>query len=739
MTVPAASIPAGPPAPLNLSDLNAEQRAAVEHTHGPLLVFAGAGSGKTRVITYRIAHLIAQGIAPWNILAVTFTNKAANEMRERVVELVGQAAGGINIGTFHGEALRILRRDITRLGWEGSFSIYDADDQLRAIKQSMADLDIPLNTVSPVALRNEISRAKDELATPFEYAERAEGFFQDMTAKIYHRYQRLLRDARAVDFGDMIAMTVRIFREVPEARAFYQDRLRYLLVDEYQDTNRAQYYFIRELAAEHRNVCVVGDDDQSIYSWRGADIRNILDFESQFPDATVVRLERNYRSTKRILAASNAVVSKLPVRAPKTLWTEREDGDPIRIIEAFDEDDEARQVIDVMRELTAAGLPRREIAIMYRTNAQSRPFEEQFVRLGVPYQLVGATEFYRRKEVRDVLAYLRAIANPHDLLSFERAAGVPRRGVGAGTLRKLREWAERTGLSPGEGARWMAREAGAVDAPFAARQQRALTDLGRLFLKLDALADELPVGPLIAALIQESGYGEVLDNDPERPEERWENVVELAAAASKYDDAGPRESLIRYLHEAALVSEVDNLAADADAATLLTLHAAKGLEFGAVFVTGAEEELFPHARSYDDPAMMEEERRLAYVGLTRAKDHVYLSYTRHRSGWGAPVRFPSRFLQDLPPELIEYKRRLEPRPGIPSISLIGPKPASEPKARVPEQRTYRDGQRVRHPVFGEGLIVSGEITKFDEEVTVMFESAGLKRLAVSFAKLEVLN
>ncbi|MDP6419308.1 MAG: UvrD-helicase domain-containing protein, partial [Candidatus Krumholzibacteria bacterium] len=327
MTVPAASMPPGPRAPLNLSDLNAEQRAAVEHMHGPLLVFAGAGSGKTRVITYRIAHLIAQGVAPWNILAVTFTNKAANEMRERVVELVGEASGGINIGTFHGQALRILRRDIAQLGWEESFSIYDANDQLRAVKQAMADLDIPINTVSPVALRNEISRAKDELTTPFEYAERAEGLFQDMTAKIYHRYQRLLRDAQAVDFGDMIAMAVRIFREIPEARAFYQDSLRYVLVDEYQDTNRAQYYFIRELAADHRNVCVVGDDDQSIYSWRGADIRNILDFESQFPDATVVRLERNYRSTKRILAASNAVVSKLPMRAPKTLWTEREEGD----------------------------------------------------------------------------------------------------------------------------------------------------------------------------------------------------------------------------------------------------------------------------------------------------------------------------------------------------------------------------------------------------------------------------
>ena len=731
--------------PLDLSGLNAEQRIAVEHLNGPLLVFAGAGSGKTRVITYRIANLIAQGVAPWNILAVTFTNKAADQMRERILDLVGEAAAGINLGTFHSQSLRMLRRDIQRLDWEPEFSIYDADDQLRAVKQAMADLDIALNAVAPQAVRNEISRAKDELATPYEYAERAEGYFQDLTAKIYHRYQVLLRNARAVDFGDMIAYAVRILRESPEARAYYQDRFRYILVDEYQDTNRAQYYFVRELAAHRRNVCVVGDDDQSIYSWRGADIRNILDFEQKFGDATVVNLERNYRSTQNILATSNAVVSQLTRRAPKELWTEREAGELIQIIEAFDEEDEARQVLNVIRELLdEAGLARRDLAVMYRTNAQSRPFEELFVRLGVPYQLVGATEFYQRKEVRDVLAYLRAIANARDLVAFERVANVPRRGIGAATLKRLREWAEQTGRAPGEVVRWMARQVDEADgyfeeAPFASRACKALVELGRLFRRLDDLARDLPVGRLITALVQETGYNEVLDNDPERPEERWENVVELAAAASKYDGLEPSESLIRYLYEAALVSELDNLASDSDALTLLTFHAAKGLEFGAVFMVGLEEELFPHIRSYDDPAQMEEERRLAYVGITRAKDRLYLSYTRHRSGWGAPVRFPSRFLQDIPKELVAYKRRLAPQPGIPAVAATPDAEPERERMEPPSERSFHDGQRVRHHVFGEGLIVAGEITKFDEEITVMFETAGLKRLAVSFANLEVLT
>ncbi len=729
--------------PLDLSELNPEQLAAVRHLEGPLLVFAGAGSGKTRVITHRVANLVASGVAPWNILAVTFTNKAADEMRERIVKLVGHAAGGINVGTFHGQCLRILRRDIHRLDWEPAFTIYDATDQLRAVKQSMSDLDIPLNSVSPLAIRNEISRAKDELASPYEYAERSEGNFQELTAKVYHRYQVILRNAGAVDFGDMIAFTVRILREHPEARAYYQDRFRFVLVDEYQDTNRAQYYFVRELVGAHHNLCVVGDDDQSIYSWRGADVRNILDFEQQFASAAVVRLERNYRSTKRVLAASNALVSRLATRAPKKLWTERDEGPPINVIEAFDEDDEAQQVLQALRQLKEThGLPRDEIAVMYRTNAQSRSFEELFVRLGVPYQLIGATEFYGRKEVRDVLAYLRAVANPRDLVSFERIANVPRRGLGAVSLKKLREWSERTGRAPGEMTRWIARQADHPEgdlsaAPFSTRPLRVLRDLGRLLLRLDGLAAELPVSKLITALVQESGYDEVLDSDPEKPEERWENVVELATAASKYDSLGPRESVFRYLSEAALVSETDNLTYGTDAVTLLTFHAAKGLEFGAVFMVGMEEELFPHIRSYEDPQQMEEERRLAYVGVTRAKDHLFLSYTRHRSGWGAPVRFPSRFLQDIPSDLLCYKRQLDAQPGIPSVGLAA---LTTPDATPPPaERAFRDGQRVRHPTFGDGLVVAGKLTANDEEITVMFESAGLKRLAVSFARLEALN
>ncbi len=727
----------------SVDGLNPEQQAAVQHSFGPLLVFAGAGTGKTRVITHRVANLIAQGVAPWHILAVTFTNKAANEMRERIVQLVGSSTGGIHVGTFHSQCLRILRRDFHRIGWESDFSIYDGTDQLRAVKQAMSDLNLPLNTVSPHAVRNEISRAKDELATPHEYAERSEGFFQEMTATIYHRYQRILQDAQALDFGDMIAYAVRILRESPEARAEYHERYRFILVDEYQDTNRAQYYLIRELGAGHGNVCVVGDDDQSIYSWRGADIRNILDFESQFPTASVVRLERNYRSTKRILEVSNSVISKLATRAEKTLWTDRDEGSAVGIIEAMDEEDEARQVLDVIRKVTTdQGVPRNDVAIMYRTNAQSRPFEELFVRLGVPYQLVGATEFYDRKEIRDVIAYLRAIANPRDLLSFERIANVPKRGIGATTLGKLREWAEQTGRAPGELVRWMAEQAESpedapADAPFAARAQRALVGLGHVMHKLDVMAAELPVGSLINAIVQETGYDEVLDNDPDRPEERWENVVELAAAAGKYDDFEPREGLQRFLYEAALVSEIDNLAEQSEALTMLTFHAAKGLEFGAVFMVGMEEELFPHIRSHEDPAQMDEERRLAYVGVTRAKDRLFMSHARFRAGWGMPVRFPSRFLNDIPPDLLVYERKLDEQPGIPAIAPLRHQTQSQPE--VPTERTFRDGQKVRHKVFGEGLVVAGQINRLDEEVTVMFESAGLKRLAVNLANLEALN
>ena len=403
----------------------------------------------------------------------------------------------------------------------------------------------------------------------------------------------MLDSANGVDFGDMIAFCVRLFREFPDLRAFYQDRYRFILVDEYQDTNRAQYEFVRQLAEGRGNVCVVGDDDQSIYTWRGADIRNILDFEAQFADARVIRLERNYRSTGNILASANAVISKVANRAEKTLWTERDDGQQPEIIEAFDEDDEARQVGNLIRELRGEDVPSHDIAIIYRTNAQSRPLEEWFVRQGLPYQLVGATEFYGRREVRDVLGYLRAIANPRDLVSFERIANTPRRGIGAKTLQVLREWAEDSSRSSGELTRLLAADADSgqpiqhtLDNPLPTRATRALIELGRLLRRLDTLADEVPVGGLVNAVVRESGYDDVLDNDPDSPEERWENVVELQTAASKYDGLGPRESLSRYLSEAALVADVDNLATGGDAVTLLTAHSAKGLEFGVVILVG---------------------------------------------------------------------------------------------------------------------------------------------------------
>ena len=747
----AAVAPTAADDPAWLDGLNDKQREAVEKTGGAVLVLAGAGTGKTRALTVRIAHILATRRAmPWQILAVTFTNRAAREMRERVGRLVApllgpEAAEDIWLGTFHALAARILRRHAELVGLKSNFTILDPDDQLRLVKQELEAADLDTKRWPPRLLHWMIERWKDKGKGPEQVtAAEAGDFAGGRAAELYAAYQDRLRSLNAVDFGDLLLHNLTVLTQHDDILAKYNDRFRYILVDEYQDTNRAQYEFVRQLAEGRGNVCVVGDDDQSIYTWRGADIRNILDFEAQFADARVIRLERNYRSTGHILESANAVISRVANRAEKTLWTERDDGQPPEIIEAFDEDDEARQVGNLIRELRGEDVPNHEIAIIYRTNAQSRPLEEWFVRQGLPYQLVGATEFYGRREVRDVLAYLRAIANPRDLVSFERIANTPRRGIGAKTLQVLREWAERTSRSSGELTRLLAADADSggpvqstLDNPLPTRATRALIELGRLLRRLDTLADEVPVGGLVNAVVRESGYDDVLDNDPDSPEERWENVVELQTAASKYDGLGPRESLSRYLSEAALVSEVDNLATGGDAVTLLTAHSAKGLEFGVVILVGLEEELFPHARSYDEPAQMDEERRLAYVALTRAKDRLFLTYTRHRSGWGAPVRFPSRFLQDIPPERLTYRRRLDARPGVPSPGLDIDE---DDQPQPPAERTYHDGQRVRHPVFGEGLIVAGQITNFDEEVTVMFQGdVGLKKLAVSYAKLEAVT
>ena len=702
---------ARPEAPLDLSDLNEQQHEAVTDLDGPLLIFAGPGTGKTHVITYRVANLIASGVAPWNILAITFTNKAAGEMRERIVQLVSRAMGKVNVGSFHGQALRILRGNIQYLSRDPGFTVYDAADQLSLIRQVMHELHISQSEVNPTAIQYAISQAKDDLLDPDAYADHARGNFERDTARIYLRYQRLLEIDNGVDFGDMLFLCLRIFREFPEVLAFYQDHFRFILVDEYQDINRAQYEFIRELGDSRENVCVVGDDDQNIYSWRGAYVRYIREFKTRFPDAAIVRLERNYRSTKNLLACANAVISKLADRVEKTLWTAREDGGRPAIIEAHDEEDEALQVAKLIRDLHGEGVAYRDVAIIYRINAQSRPFEASFSRQGLSYRLVNAKGFYDRREVRIVLAYLRATANARDSVSFDQITTARHRNITPGFLQAFHQRARQRDCAPGELARRLA--TGQYAPP-------ALLEMGEMLRRLDALADELPVSQLIDAVVSESGFDKVLNNDPYRAEERWDNIRELKGTAAKYDGLGPRQSLGRFLSETALLSNEGNVADDEDAVSLLTAHASKGLEFGVVIIVGLEEGLFPDFRSFNDTEQAAGERRLAYVALTRAKDRLYLSYAQHRSGRDAPRQFRSRFLEDIPTELLTYRRRL----NTPLVTTSSPSAPSQGSGNDPEQRVYHVGQRVRHKSFGEGRVVACQITKNGEQVAVRFASMG---------------
>ena len=717
-------------------NLNPPQWEAVRHGRGPLLILAGAGSGKTRVITYRIAHLIADGnVAPWNIVAVTFTNKAADEMRDRVARLLAERAGGVTIGTFHRTCAEMLRRNAAEAGLDRNFPIYDAADQLAVVRAAMKDLGLTPTQVSPVAARAGISRAKDELRTHFEYAEYAEGHIQEMIARIYRRYEQLLAESGGLDFGDLIMRAVNLLRDSPDVLGYYQNRYRFVMVDEYQDTNRAQYVLVRELCKSHRNLCVVGDDDQSIYGWRGADIRNLLEFENEYPDAKVVKLEQNYRSTEMILEAAHGVVSQLPGRKPKKLWTAREGGDDIRVVEAYDEEDEARRVLMELRENAGQGVRRGDVAIMYRTNAQSRPFEEAFVRAGIAYQLVGATEFYRRREIKDMLAYLRCVANPRDTVSFERIANVPARGIGAKTLDELARWASWRSMAPGEAVRILSKGSA---GDLSARAARVLMPLGRLLTRLDEAAPAMSLPALLQLVYRESGYEALLNEDEDSGEERIDNVIELVAASTRYADLLPAEAMTAFLQDVSLVSDVDRMRADGDAVTLITLHAAKGLEFRKVFIAGFEEELCPHLRSFADPVQMEEERRLAYVGMTRAIDSLVFTYSRYRGGWGSSSRLPSRFLSDVPDELLDRDRkpaRDSQRYGWVGVQNVGGDNRRS-KPVLSTERTLADGAKVRHSVFGEGIVVAGKVGPGGEEVSVAFKTEGLKLLSVAFANLE---
>jgi DNA helicase-2/ATP-dependent DNA helicase PcrA len=628
-----------------LEGLNDPQRRAVVHRGGPLLVVAGAGSGKTRVLTHRVAHLIASGDAtPWQILAITFTNKAADEMCQRLVGLIGPVAERMWVSTFHAACVRMLRANADRLGYSRSFSIYDDTDSRRLVEHIMRDLNIDAKKLPARSVQASISSAKADLADASAYAEGARSVFDRRIADVYREYEQRLRAASAMDFDDLLLLVVRLLREAPDVLASYRDRFRHVLVDEFQDTNRAQDEIVRLLAAEHRNVCVVGDSDQSIFGWRGADIRNIIEFEAAFPDATVIPLEQNYRSTKVILDAANAVIANNVTRRPKELWTEGQGGEQIVRYRAEDEYDEAAWVTtEIGRLHEFDGVDVGDIAVFYRTNAQSRALEEELVRAGIAYKVVGGTRFYDRREVKDVLAYLRLLVNPADEVSARRVVNVPRRGVGDASVDKLARWARAEGR-PFTDALEHAAEAGLT-----AKAARGAAELAGLLAELRHMIDAgASPGTLVDTVTDRTGYRAALEaEDTLDAHSRLENIAELAGAAAGY------EALEEFLESVALVADTDELDAADRRVSLMTLHTAKGLEFPAVFLVGLEDGVFPHLRALEDPHQLEEERRLCYVGITRARRRLYVTHAWSRTLWGATSHaIPSRFLSELPADLV---------------------------------------------------------------------------------------
>ena len=744
-----------------LEHLNREQREAVDHFEGPLLVLAGAGSGKTRVLTTRIAHLIHErGVPPDRILAVTFTNKAAGELRDRISSLLGEAPKGMWTGTFHGLGARILRRHAPLLGWSNTFTIFDAEQSLRLIKKTTEEVGLDTRRWSPKAIRGHLSSAKSQLIGPQQFVEEnAEGFdvFARNVAKVYPAYQKSLQAQNAFDFDDLLVKPVELFESNAELLAAYRSRFHFLLVDEYQDTNRAQFRFVELLASEHGNLMVVGDDDQSIYGWRGADIRNILDFETAFSGAHTVRLEQNYRSSAVILSAANAVIAENVDRKGKTLRTDRVGGEPITLVTTSSETDEARWIADQIeaRLSDGPGVAYRDIAILYRTNAQSRALEDVFRRRGLPYQIVGGVRFYERREIQDVLGYLRLISNPLDAGAFDRVVNYPRRGVGNTSLERLSAWANAEGISVLEAA---ARADEAPDVPKGGA--RGLIAFAALVQRYSALASQRGVGELLETLVEELDFfGHLADEGPEG-EDRADNVRELIAGALDYNAELLEDlegetldhftELDLFLQQVALVADVDRHDPDAQVVTLMTLHNAKGLEFPVVFISGLEDGLFPLGRAYDNPSELEEERRLFYVGITRAENKLYLTHARHRRRAGEVMYGRlSPFVDAIPAHLVEkvttavagesggYPGRRVDRPG-PSRSIdlgMGDDDLDFDAGLNQDLPRFVKGEAVLHDTFGSGTI--GEIAGFgrDLKVTVHFDTVGTKRLLVRYAGL----
>src|SRR6266508_2698483 len=704
-----------------LADLNDAQREAVLATEGPLLVVAGAGSGKTRVLTHRVAHLIAaHGIKPNEILAITFTNKAAGEMRSRLEDLLGGVARAIWILTFHAACGRILRREAPRLGYRSNFTIYDQADQVRLVKACLEELERDPKRFVPRGIHAQISRAKNQLIGPDEYRASVSSFYDQTVADAYDLYQRRLFGSNAVDFDDMLMLTVDVLERFPEALKRWQKAFRYILVDEYQDTNHAQYRLLQLLAEKRRNVCAVGDPDQSIYAFRGADIRNILEFERDFKDTRTIALEQNYRSTNSILEGANAVISHNSERKPKNLWSELGEGEPVRVLEVEDEHSEARFVAAQIASLVEEGFSGDEIAVFYRTNAQSRVLEDVLVRQGVGYQVIGGPRFYERAEIKDAIAYLQVIDNPYDAVSLQRIANRPRRGIGDSSLARLQTWADAQGRSLWEATEF-AEEAGVGAAPL-----RAVQAFRTLMQSLQSGALELPVAELVERTLERSGYMEALQAERTiEAEGRIENLQELVGVAREYQENADEPSLSHFLQEISLYSDQDAIREQESLVTLMTLHNAKGLEFRSVYLIGMEEGIFPHARSIEEQGI-EEERRLCYVGMTRAKEHLTLTHASERSLWGSRgYNLPSRFLDELPGSV--QHERLRPT----SWSSYGAQAQGvAPREDVPSLST---GDSVRHGTLGEGVVTHIEAGGV---VTVRFADGSERRLMLDYAPLE---
>jgi len=770
--------------------LNPQQRKAVEAVDGPLLIMAGAGSGKTRVLTHRIAYLIGtRKAAPWSILAITFTNKAAREMQERVGKLVGGAGSDIWVSTFHSMCVRILRRDITRIGFTSNFTILDSGDQLSVIKACCKELNIDTKKFEPKAFQAEISTAKNELITPQQFENKIGDYFQGLTAKIYALYQKKLRSNNSLDFDDLIMATIQLFKEVPEVLDFYQNKFQYIHVDEYQDTNRAQYMLCRMLADKHKRLCVVGDSDQSIYRWRGADITNILNFEEDYPNATTILLEQNYRSTSNILQAANKVIGNNTGRKPKNLWTDKEGGNAIKVYQADSEHEEGYFITNEINKNKSKGKKFADHAILYRTNAQSRVIEEILIKSDISYTIVGGVKFYDRKEIKDILAYLRLISNPDDDISLSRIVNVPKRGIGDTTMDKVADMAGRRGIS----LYAMLEEVGALE--ITGKAKNALADFREMIENLNRMVEYLSVTELTEKMLEMSQYRiELQRENTIESKARLENIEEFLSVTMDFEKRNEDRSLVSFLTDLALIADIDTMDKDADedeqdSVVLMTMHSAKGLEFPVVFIIGMEEGVFPHSRAFSDNEELEEERRLAYVGITRAEEELFLTCARMRTLFGrTAANAPSRFLAEIPQELVEnvsmgsiggggYGRAGRTSSwgnsggssagaagssasrstggsawGTPSsFGRTASSGAAAPAAAAPARPAafrapqpaasgavpdYRAGDKVSHGKWGTGTVVSVKGSGDDTELQIAFPApVGLKRLLAKFAPI----